>query len=87
MLAYHYSKAEDLERAEKYLILAGEEALKSSASNEALHHYTQALDIYQKEYGDKADAKKVNPATAGKKNRIQLSVSLTEISCPGFLDN
>ena len=33
MLAYHYSQAEDLDKTEEYLIKAGEESLKSSASS------------------------------------------------------
>ncbi len=59
MLAYHYSRAESLEKAEEYLIKAGKEALKSSASNEALHFYQDALDLYLKKSGDKADPEKV----------------------------
>jgi hypothetical protein len=39
MLAYHYSMAESPEETEKYLIKAGEEALRTSASDEALHYY------------------------------------------------
>ena len=59
MLAYHYSRAESLEKAEEYLIKAGEEALKSSASNEALHYYQEALSIYRRLRGDSADPEKV----------------------------
>jgi tetratricopeptide (TPR) repeat protein len=59
MLAYHYSKAESLEKAEEYLIKAGEEALRSSASNEALHYYQEALSLYLKKYGDAADLEKI----------------------------
>jgi len=59
MLAFHYSQAEDLDKTEEYLIKAGEESLKSSASAEALHYYQQALDLYLRKYGDKADPKKV----------------------------
>jgi serine/threonine protein kinase/tetratricopeptide (TPR) repeat protein len=58
-LAYHYSIAEELDRAEKYLILAGEKALKTSASSEAIHYYKQALAIYRKKYGTSADMKKI----------------------------
>ena len=46
MLAYHYTRAESLEKAEECLIKAGEEALKSSASTEALNYYQEALKIY-----------------------------------------
>jgi predicted ATPase/class 3 adenylate cyclase len=59
MLAYHYSKAEDLEKTEEYLIKAGEEALKSSASNEALHYYQEALSLYLKMHGEAADPAKI----------------------------
>jgi tetratricopeptide (TPR) repeat protein len=59
MLAYHYSKAESLEKTEEYLIKAGEEALKSSASNEALHYYQEALSLYLKNYGDASDSEKI----------------------------
>ena len=55
MLAYHYSIGEDFEKAEIYLIKAGEEALKSSASSEALHYYKQAMQLYVKKYGDACD--------------------------------
>ncbi|MFC1581042.1 adenylate/guanylate cyclase domain-containing protein [Thermodesulfobacteriota bacterium] len=59
MLAYHYSRAESHEKTEEYLIKAGEEALKSAASNEALHYYQEALDLYLEEYGTSADPEKV----------------------------
>ena len=59
MLAYHYSRAENLAKAEEYLINAGEEALKSSASNEALHYYQEALGLYLKMHGDAADPNKI----------------------------
>ena len=59
MLAYHYSKGEDLDRAEEYMIKAGEEALRSSASREALNYYEEALNLYQKMHGDRADPEKI----------------------------
>lgn len=59
MLAFHYSRAENLEKAEEFLIKAGEEALKSSASEEALHYYQDALRLYLEKYGDTADSEKV----------------------------
>jgi len=55
MLAYHYSKAEAFEQAEEYLIKAGEEALRSSASNEALHYYQKALGLYLAKFGPEAE--------------------------------
>ena len=59
MLAYHYSQAEDWDKTEAYLVKAGEESLKASASAEALHYYRQALELYLRKYGDKADPEKV----------------------------
>ncbi len=58
MLAYHYSRARHLEKAEAYLIRAGEEALRSSASNEALHYYQDALDLYLSKPGERATPEK-----------------------------
>jgi tetratricopeptide (TPR) repeat protein len=48
MLAYHYSSAEELVKAEEYMIKAGDEALKSSASSEAIHYYQEAIALYGK---------------------------------------
>ena len=59
MLAYHYSRAENLEKAEGALIKAGEEALKSSASSEALHYYQEALNLYRQKAAESADSAKV----------------------------
>jgi tetratricopeptide (TPR) repeat protein len=59
MLAYHYSRAEDREKTEEYLIKAGEEALRSAASDEALHYYEEALQLYLKKSGNDADPEKV----------------------------
>ena len=59
MLAYHCSRGENLDKAEEYLLKAGEEALKSSASNEALHYYEEALNLYLQKDPDIADPEKV----------------------------
>jgi len=59
MLAYHYSRAEDQQKTEEYLIRAGEEALQSAASDEALHYYEGALQLYLKKSGPNADPEKV----------------------------
>jgi hypothetical protein len=59
MLAYHYSKGEDFAKAEEYMIKSGEEALRSSASREALNYYKEALRLYKNTYGDKADPEKI----------------------------
>jgi len=59
ILAYHYSQAENLEKAEEYLVKAGEEALKSSASSEAINYYQEGLRLYLAKYGDAADTDKL----------------------------
>ena len=59
MLTIHFSLGDDLDKAEEYLIKAGEEALKSSASGEALHYYQEALNIYLNKHGDAADPGKI----------------------------
>ena len=58
-LAYHYSSGENLDQAERYLIMAGEEALKSSASSEALNYYSEALNLYLLKYGEAGDPDKL----------------------------
>jgi len=59
ILAYHYTRGEDEDKAEDYLIKAGEEALKSSASSEALNYYQEGLKLYLRKYGDAADPEKI----------------------------
>ncbi|MBC2713945.1 MAG: AAA family ATPase [Desulfobacteraceae bacterium] len=59
MLALHYSKGEDYEKAEHYLVKAGEEAIRSSASSEAVQYYQEALSLYLKKYRNDADPQKV----------------------------
>jgi len=59
VLAYHYGKGENLGKTEEYLIKAGEESLKSSASNEALNCFKEALDLYLQKYGGNADPEKI----------------------------
>jgi class 3 adenylate cyclase/tetratricopeptide (TPR) repeat protein len=59
MLAYHYSMGEDLDKAEEYMIKAGEEAMKSAASSEALGYFEEALTIYRSKFGEKASPEKI----------------------------
>ncbi|MGD9250316.1 MAG: adenylate/guanylate cyclase domain-containing protein, partial [Desulfobacterales bacterium] len=58
MLAYHYSRGENLDQAEEALIKAGEEALKTSASSEALHYYREALLLYRSKIGEGTETEK-----------------------------
>ena len=59
MLALHYIKGEDDERASYYLIKAGEEAMKASASSEALNYYQEGLKLYLQSNKDTADPEKL----------------------------
>ena len=59
VLAFHYSRTENMEKAEEYLIKAGEEALKNAASNEALSHYQNALNLYLQNFGERAHPQKI----------------------------
>jgi len=59
MLAHHYSMGEDEEKAEEYLVKAGEEAIKSSASSEALNYFRDALKLYEKRYRNNKDPEKL----------------------------
>ncbi|MEW6269457.1 MAG: adenylate/guanylate cyclase domain-containing protein [Thermodesulfobacteriota bacterium] len=58
MLAYHYSHAESFENAERYLLLAGEEAVRAAASSEALHYFREAHRVYRLRHGDGGDRQK-----------------------------
>jgi len=59
ILSYHYSSGDDFNKAEKYMLKAGEEALKSSASNEALHYYQKAMALYINKHGEAIDNHKL----------------------------
>jgi class 3 adenylate cyclase/tetratricopeptide (TPR) repeat protein len=59
MLAYHYSMGEDLDKAEEYMIRAGQEAMKSAASSEALNYFEEALAIYRSKFGEKVSPEKI----------------------------
>jgi class 3 adenylate cyclase/tetratricopeptide (TPR) repeat protein len=59
MLAYHYGMAEDLEKAEEYMIKAGEEAMTAAASSEALGYFEEALAMYRRKFGERASPEKI----------------------------
>ncbi len=59
VLAYHYSSAGEPTKSEEYLLKAGELTLKTAASHEALHYFQEALKLYLKSAGDKADKEKI----------------------------
>jgi len=58
MLAYHFSKGRDLDRAEEFLLRAGDDAARAAASNEALHYFEEAAGLYLKVHSDGADPAK-----------------------------
>jgi tetratricopeptide (TPR) repeat protein len=70
MLAFHYSRGDDMEKAEEYLLKAGEEAMKAAASNEALNYFKEGMKLYLKKFGDEADPAKI--ASLNKKIAIAL---------------
>ena len=59
VLSYHYLNGDNLDKAEEYMLKAGEEAMKSSASSEALHYYKRAIELYIKKHGDDVDKKRI----------------------------
>ncbi len=68
MLALHYTRGENPEKSEEYLIKAGEEALKTAASIEALSYFQEALSLYLKKHGDAGDPEKIS--------RLEKSIAL-----------
>jgi class 3 adenylate cyclase/tetratricopeptide (TPR) repeat protein len=55
LLAYHYSKAEEWEKAQEYLFKAADQAGSIAADAEALAHYQDAIDAYTRAFGDTWD--------------------------------
>lgn len=53
LLAYHFARAEDWEKAQRYLLLAGDRAGSIAADAEALEHYGQAQLAYSQVFGDR----------------------------------
>lgn len=51
LLAYHFARAEEWEKAHQYLMRAGDQAGKIAADAEALVHYRQALSAYESAFG------------------------------------
>ena len=52
LLAYHYTQAEDWEKAQEYLFKAGDQAGSIAADAEALEHYERAMAAYTQAFGD-----------------------------------
>nr|MDJ0804736.1 adenylate/guanylate cyclase domain-containing protein [Desulfobacterales bacterium] len=59
ILSYHFNQGADLDKAEEYMLKAGDEAMKISASNEALEYYKTAIELYIRRGGDVVDINKI----------------------------
>lgn len=55
VLAYHYAKAEQWEKAQEYLFRAGDQAGRIAADAETLSYYDEALVTYTRVFGDTWD--------------------------------
>jgi class 3 adenylate cyclase/tetratricopeptide (TPR) repeat protein len=55
VLAHHFTAAEDWDKAQRYLFLAGDQAGRMAGDAEALARYRQAIDAYALAYGDRWD--------------------------------
>ena len=53
VLAYHYVRAEQWEKAHEFLVRAGDQAAGIAADAEALEHYTGAFLAYERRFGDR----------------------------------
>jgi len=56
MLAYHYTYAENWEKAQFYLFKAGDKAGDIAADSESLNHYKKAIIAYEKVFGNRWDS-------------------------------
>jgi class 3 adenylate cyclase/tetratricopeptide (TPR) repeat protein len=56
LLANHFAKAEYWDKAQEYLLKAGDQAGRLAADTEALAHYRQALDAYDRASGERLGA-------------------------------
>jgi class 3 adenylate cyclase/tetratricopeptide (TPR) repeat protein len=55
VLAYHFARAERWEKAQTYLMKAGDQAGRVAADGEALAHYRQAMEAYERAFGETWD--------------------------------
>jgi class 3 adenylate cyclase/tetratricopeptide (TPR) repeat protein len=55
VLAHHYAEAEVWEKAQAYLVKAGDQAGRVAADAEALKHYRRAVEAYGRAFGDRWD--------------------------------
>ncbi len=55
LLAHHFARAEAWEKAQFYLLKAGDQAGSIAADAEALNHYQQAMAAYERAFGGRLD--------------------------------
>jgi class 3 adenylate cyclase/tetratricopeptide (TPR) repeat protein len=55
LLAFHYARAERWEKAQQYLLAAGDQAGRLAADAEALAHYREALAAHARAFGEQWD--------------------------------
>jgi tetratricopeptide (TPR) repeat protein len=78
MLAYHYSKSENLLKAYQYLILSGNKATKNYSNWEAFRFYEQAIDVLAG----------IPETPENKKEQIEARLLIARIMFPlGFPEN
>jgi class 3 adenylate cyclase/tetratricopeptide (TPR) repeat protein len=53
LLAYHYGRAEEWERAHECLIRAGDQAAQIAADSESLYHYRHAISAHARVFGER----------------------------------
>ncbi len=53
LLAHHYTRAEEWDKAQEYLFKAGDQAGRMAGDSEALEHFRQAESAYIQAFGDK----------------------------------
>ncbi len=59
LLSYHFAKAAQWNKAQKYLIKAGDQANRIAGDSEALSHYKKAMSAHEQLFGSKlADSEK-----------------------------
>ena len=55
ILAYHYTKAEDWQNAQTYLLKAGDQSVSMAADREAVAYYQQAMSALLRAFDETAD--------------------------------
>lgn len=78
-LAWHYTRGEQLDKAEEYLMKAGEDAARSAASEEALALFREASRVFIARYGDGGDPRK--------KARLEKNIGLALLNSGSFSES